>query len=237
MDFQCYIAMTAAEYSIAEKLPENIAWMACHFSCYGTGLSNFPPALAENSMIIINDILPPSAHDPEEIADQLRHLKESCHFSSILLDFQRERTSKSEIIAKHICRSLDCPVGVCENYADCGNGTIFINMPKPHHALSDILSQWNGYEIWLEAAIETEMAVIRKDNCQLSSTHYIEPDETYLTSTALQNRYKLDVLENHIELTYTRDIHQLKLLLKEAKDAGVMRAIGLYQQLGYDFTI
>ena len=42
-----YFAMTAAEIRGCSALPAGIAWMACHFSPYGTGLSNLPPELPE----------------------------------------------------------------------------------------------------------------------------------------------------------------------------------------------
>ena len=40
-----FLAMTAAEFRKKEDLPDKIAWMACHFSPYGLGLSNLPQRL------------------------------------------------------------------------------------------------------------------------------------------------------------------------------------------------
>ena len=45
MGLPLYLAMTAAELSAAEALPRKMAYMACHFSLYGTGLSNIPEQL------------------------------------------------------------------------------------------------------------------------------------------------------------------------------------------------
>ena len=77
MPIPCYLALTAAEFANANQLPEKIAWMACHFSCYGTGLSNFPEDLPGGSVIILNDRTPPDKHDPQRILEQLQQLVEA----------------------------------------------------------------------------------------------------------------------------------------------------------------
>ena len=48
------LAMTAAELGAA-PLPSHPAWMACHFSPYSTGLTNLPPKLPQDSLLILND--------------------------------------------------------------------------------------------------------------------------------------------------------------------------------------
>ena len=37
-----FLAMTAAEIRANPDISSPIGWMACHFSPYGTGLSNLP---------------------------------------------------------------------------------------------------------------------------------------------------------------------------------------------------
>ena len=78
-----YLAMTAAEMYAVSSLPEKVAWMACHFSCYGTQLSNCPDSLPEGSMLIVNDRTPPAKHDPQRIIQQLTQLIEELKISCI----------------------------------------------------------------------------------------------------------------------------------------------------------
>jgi hypothetical protein len=68
-----------------------MAWMACHFSPYGTGLSNLPPNLPANAMVILNDRTPIHGHDSKEILCQLNNLTPHC----LLLDFQRQAVEET----------------------------------------------------------------------------------------------------------------------------------------------
>lgn len=235
MDFRCYIAMTAAEYYNTEVLPEYTAWMACHFSCYGTGLSNIPQELPTGAMVIINDKLPPSGHEPGHITDQLLKLKETVDFAYILLDFQRKDCDASAKIAKHISQAMDCPVGVSELYAECCSGPVFVNMPATHQALNDVLAPWTDREIWLEAATDSETAIIRSNSCHITANPPSEDMASGIVCEELRCQYKAEAFEDHIRLTLSRDIHQLELLMADAHKAGIKTAIGLYQQLGNDF--
>ena len=66
-----FLAMTGAEMRNNSFLPEKIAWMACHFSPYGLGLSNLPRSLPPGSLLMVDDITPIGKHDPSIILDQL----------------------------------------------------------------------------------------------------------------------------------------------------------------------
>lgn len=232
MNFQCYIAMTAAEYSNCRALPKNTAWMACHFSCYGAGLSNLPPKMQDGSMLIINDKLPPSGHDPVYITEQLLELKESSVFSCILLDFQRESDPETAQIAKHISETMDCPVGISETYAHCSNGPVFINCPPPHCSLFKKLELWKEHELWLEAALETETAMVHRDRCQISLEPFSQGKDSDAVCDELRCRYRILNKAEYAEMILYRDIAQLESMLKDARDSGVTKVIGLYQQLG-----
>ena len=74
MPIPCYIAMTGAEFLHTDRFPDKIAWMACHYACYATGLSNLPKDLPEGALIIVNDRTPPFEQDAAFIAEQLLQL-------------------------------------------------------------------------------------------------------------------------------------------------------------------
>ena len=88
MALPLYLALTAAEFQNCSSLPEHAAWMACHYSPYGLGLSNIPKDLPQGSMLILNDRTPPCRHDPELIARQLGEIAERFQCGGVLLDFQ-----------------------------------------------------------------------------------------------------------------------------------------------------
>ena len=118
MAIHTYLAMTAAEFAATENLPEHVAWMACHFSPYGTGLSNLPHSLPPGSLLILNDRIPIYGHDPNRIGQQLLESAEIIHCSGLLLDFQRADVEESLRLAAHLISALPCPVAVSDCYAD-----------------------------------------------------------------------------------------------------------------------
>ena len=67
-----YLAMTPAEFNSVSQPPPDFAYMACHFSPYGTGLGNLPTVLPPESLLILNDRTPIHGHDPQRIFDQLK---------------------------------------------------------------------------------------------------------------------------------------------------------------------
>ena len=84
MAIRPFLAMTAAEIRNTAILPSRTAWMACHFSPYGRGLSNIPSVLEEGSLLILDDITPIRGHDPEVITQQLMQAMEHLRVSGIL---------------------------------------------------------------------------------------------------------------------------------------------------------
>ena len=102
MALPLYLALTMAEFHNCSRLPEHAAWMACHYSPYGLGLSNLPRELPERGMLILNDRTPAQGHDPERILRQLTELAEILHYKYILLDFQRPDSPENAAVAKAI---------------------------------------------------------------------------------------------------------------------------------------
>lgn len=229
MPIPCYLALTAAEFANTDPLPEKIAWMACHYSCYGTGLSNLPTQLPEGSMIIVNDRTPPDRHDPQRILEQLRSLTETLKPDSILLDFQRAGFSLNQQLPQILVEGLPCPVGVTAEYAQHTNCAVFLEPPPLHMPLSDYIAPWEGREIWLEAVSETKCYRITAEGCQIQSQEDCPLPEPVLTEESLFFRYHLELADDAAVFTLHRDKKSLDALLENA--TGITRAIGLYQQL------
>ena len=231
MGLPLYLAMTASEILHAQQLPEHCAYMACHFSPYGTGLSNFPEQLPESSMLILNDRTPAQGHDPQLIADQMGQLAEQFHVSAVLLDLQRPDNQETSAIVQTILNTLSCPVGVSEHYAKEHVCPVFLSPPPLHCLLSDHIAPWQNREIWLEAALEGETITVTESG---SSYSPLPPAQDLLPchiDTRLHCRYRMTVSESHTRFSILRTWDDLHQLLREAQNLFVTRAIGLYQEL------
>ena len=145
-----YLAMTAAEIRANTDFPPNIGYMACHFSPYGTGLSNCPTHLPEGSMLILNDRTPIHGHDHGLIADQLTELVEKLKCDSVLLDFQRVDVPELSLLVEKLSAALPCPVGVSDLYAENLDCSVFLPPVMPDTLLSEHLVPWQGRDIWLD---------------------------------------------------------------------------------------
>lgn len=236
MDIKCYLAMTAAEFAAAAVMPGHMAWMACHFSSYGTGLSNLPRKLPEGSMVIVNDRTPPNGHDPDLITQQLLQLAQEQSIACFLLDFQRSDMEENLRLAQQLTRDLPYPVGVTELYAKALDCAVFLSAPAPHCALETHLAPWAGREIWLEAAIETEQVTVTERGSKfvhLPDTDLTEP--VFLEDT-LHCRYRIDLMEDRVVFTLRRGRQEAAALLAQAQKLGVNQAVGLYQQLGKEYS-
>lgn len=223
-----YLAMTAAEIRANTDFPPNIGYMACHFSPYGTGLSNCPAHLPEGSMLILNDRTPIHGHDHGLIADQLTELVEKLKCDSVLLDFQRVDVPELSLLAQKLSASLPYPVGVSDLYAKDLDCSIFLPPVMPDTPLSEHLAPWQGRDIWLDISTEgLEITLTEKGASTVSLQRQILP--ACHGDSTLHCHYRIDVGEN-IRFTLFRTEQDLQDLLAEAKYLGISRAVGLYQE-------
>lgn len=225
-----FLAMTAAEFAAAGTLPEYIAWMACHFSPYGTGLTNLPGSLPPGSLLILNDRIPICGHDPERITGQLLKAAETIPYCGLLLDFQRSGVEESFRLAEHLVSSLPCPVAVSDNYATHLDCPVFLS-PCPHHVpLSEHLTPWKGREIWLDLAINAEAIILTKNRTQI---HWLPLGEIPVggyADTLLNCHYSIDVGADSAEFTLWRTCEDMRTLIEEAVKLGISNTVSLFQE-------
>ena len=231
MAIPLYLAMTAAE-TMASPMPENMAYMACHFASYGLGISNIPTALPTGAMLILNDRIPLWEHDPVLIAKQLADTVAELSCGSVLLDFQRPENSKATAITKAVLEELPCPVGVSEHYAHDLNCPVFLSAPPPDIPLQRHILSWKDREIWLEAALETIEISVTQGGATVTSVPFQSPSEPSHRDKKCCCSYRTEISEDRAVFTLSRTPEDLHQLLCEAEKLGVTRAVGLYQQLG-----
>lgn len=230
MALPLYLAMTAAEFRTATSLPPKIAWMACHFSSYGTGLSNLPERLPPGSMLIVNDRTPICAHDPQIIAWQLSEAVKALKASCVLLDFQRPDCAETAALVRVLTSGLPCPVGVSELYVGELACPVFLPPVPTDTQISDHLLPWQGREIWLEAALCGQVITVTEDGASAAPLPYGAVPESGHREEALHCHYKAETSDSAVfTLWRTRD--DLNALLQAAQQYHVTQCIGLYQEL------
>ncbi len=224
-----YLAQTAIE--MAGSPPDGrLAYMACHFSSGGKGLSNFPEALPAEAMLILDDSTPMDGHDPDFVLEQLSGLIARHRCESLLLDFQRPGVPGQLELAKLLVHTLPCPVGVSEIYAQDLSCPVFLPPVPPDRPLGRHLAPWQGRELWLEAALEGLTLTLTETGCTADSLRDF-PEEG-LTDTKLHCRYTIETTADSAIFQLWRTRHDLDTLLAAAETQGVTKAIGLWQELG-----
>ena len=235
MTFPGYLALTAAEFAGCETLPEQCAWMACHFSCYGTQLSNCPDTLPEGSMLIVNDRTPPAGHDAQRITQQLTQLMEDLKISCVLLDFQRPDFPENAEIAKAL-QDLPCPVGVSMLYTENLSCPVFLPPVPLDMPLEEYLKPWKDREVWLEAALDSRLYTLTETGCRQSALSDIPKEHPHIfRDEKLYCHYCMEEEADKVHFTLWRDQDDLHALLQEAEKMGVKKVVGLYQELGKAF--
>jgi len=230
MPIPCYLAMTGGEFFSAERLPGSVAWMACHYSCYGTGLSNLPTELPGGSIIIVNDRTPPFSHDPSLITQQLLQLYEALQPFGFLLDFQRPELSENLAVAQAVTAALPCPVAVSELYAAEVSAPVFLPPPPTDMRPEAYLASWSSREVWLEVAPQTEVFTLTEEGCAVALGADRELSEPVFEEPALFCKYHWELRDGQAVFTLQRTKKEIDALLQNTE--GVALAVGLYQQLG-----
>ena len=230
MEIPLFLAMTAAEVSQAEELPERLGWMACHFSAYGTGLSNLPKTLPPGSMLMLNDRTPICGHAPRQVAETLCGAAQRLQCDCISLDFQRKDQAELLPIIEAVLERAGCPVGVSALYAKDFDCPVLVPPITPYTPLEEALTPWKGREIWLELTAEgTQITVTPEGSRYAPLPDYVPPKTAHLEKD-LSCHYEIEVSENEVRFLLGRTEADLQSLLKKAKEFNTTRTLRLWQE-------
>lgn len=224
-----FLAMTAGE--IKAPLPPKMAYMACHFSSYNKGLSNLPAVLPPESLLLLDDSIPPTFHDASIVTDQLKDLVARFSAKGVLLDFQNPKTPESKAMVSHLLQQLPCKVAVTEPYAKDIQCPVFLSPTPVNMSLSKQLSPWLQQGVYLEIAPGAlQFTVTEKGSiCQTIPANDAQP--LPLADRRLHCHYQVEVSREKAVFTLRRNQSDLASLVKEAYDFGILGAVGLYQEL------
>lgn len=225
-----YFAMTAAEIRANGPLPSGLAWMACHFSPYGTGLSNLPNALPPDSLLILNDRTPIHGHDPARIARQLEERITALSCQGLLLDFQRPGEPETAALVRYLTDTLPCPVIISDKYGDGLDCPVFLPPVPPDTALSAHLAPWQGRKLWLDITLEGIALTLTKEGACAVPLPRPFPVTKGRREETLHCHYRIDLPDSAAKFTLWRTAADLEELLEEAERLGVTAAVGLYQE-------
>ena len=226
-----FLAMTAAEMRNNSVLPAKVAWMACHFSPYGLGLSNLPKDLPAGSLLMVDDITPPHGHDPVFITEQLSRCVEDLQCCGVLLDFQRKECMETQSVAKHLVEALPCPVVVSECFAGELDCPVFLPPVPPSVALKEYILPWKNREIWLELGMDGEILTLTEQGCRVTPLLCPDWDADGYQDDMLYSHYTIATSKNAARFTLWRTKEDWDRLLKQAEALGVVQTVGLYQEL------
>lgn len=233
MAIPMFLAMTGAEWQANQDITARIAWMACHFSPYGTGLSNRPKSLPPRSLLILNDRTPVWGHDPELIARQLAKTVTELDCQAVLLDFQRPQMRETLEIVNAISQRVPCPVAVTEFYAEGLDCPVFLSPVPPNISLGQHLAPWKGREIWLELALDGMEISVTSEGPRFTPLPLSEPESAVHRDEELLCHYDIAVLPERIRFRLGRTPEDIAALLSAAEEQGVTCAVGLFQELGH----
>ena len=225
-----YLAMTAAEMAGNLAFPRHAAWMACHFSPSGVGLSNLPNWLPPDCLLILDDSAPIHDHAPERIASELIACMERLQCVGLLLDFQRPGIEQARKLAEYLCGAFSFPVVVSDTYAaglDCG---VFVSPIPPDEAMASRLARWRGREIWLDTTMEGLEIVLTEKGAKSATLPHQKYPDCGLEDRLLHCHYRISLSENSAVFTLWRTKSDISAQLEEAEALGVTAAVGLYQE-------
>ena len=225
------LAMTAGEMRNISAFPGKVAWMACHFSPYGLGLSNLPKSLPNGSVLMVDDVTPPHGHDPVYVGEQLIGCVEKWKCSGVLLDFQRVGCEETMAIAESLVKALPCPTVVSEIYAQDLDCPVFLPPVPPSVPMEEHLALWKDRKIWLELGLDGEILTLTEDGCETTPLPHPDLDAQGFFDEELCCHYQIATNEKSARFTLWRTIDDIDFLWNKAKSHGIMHCVGLYQEI------
>ena len=218
-----FLAMTGRE--METHCPKRLAYMSCHFSPGGFGLSNLPRFLPEGSILILDDSMPVQGHNPERVVEQLNALAKRSSIRAVLLDFQRLPTAEARKMTAAILQNCHCTTAVPPAYIQ-NDFPVFLPPPPVNKSLKEYLKPWG--KVFLELASEGLEITVTKNGSQTVPVFPTSP--LPLQDSRLHCHYGVTVCPGKAVFTLNRTREDLAALAREAEELGVLGMVGLYQE-------
>lgn len=226
-----YLATTAQEFTQFKDIPSTLCYLACHFSASGVGLSNFPVTLPAGSILCIDDSTPIANHKAKIITQQIEELIKAFNPCGILLDFQRPDNPNAPQIIESILDCATCDVAVSHIYAKEYSCPVFLPPLPFRMTVKEYLKPWAEREIWLEIGNDKEIAIVTENSFGAERVYNIPKSKMQFRDPSLLCHYCTLIKQDHIAIHFHRTAQDLQELQWKAKEHGVTKFLGLWQQL------
>lgn len=230
MEIPLFLAISQQEMASCSHIPQNVAWLGCHFSETAPDLTGFPTHLPENSFLIIDDSVPILNHDPNRIVRQTAQIVSNCGCKGVLLDFQRPPQAQSIQMVQALLE-LPCPVGVAELYAKELDCPVFLSPIPPTCPPEKYLGPWHRQEIWMDLSCSPTQITVTAKGSQTTPLAQMDGALPH-RDQALCCHYRIEKYDSEIRFLVQRTEEDLTALIKKCRSHGVTQAFGLYQELG-----
>ena len=224
------LALTAAELAGMQDTPSPMGWLACHFSPYSQGLSNMPPPLQPDSVLILDDSNPFTVHQGTLIVEQLLEYQKTCPIKALVLDFQYQNDRNLRILADLLRAKLPYPVIAPPEYAGADSPVLLPPCPL-QLPLAEHIAPYQNRQIWLEIALNGLNVTVTSSGCIQEPFEYGRDGAYPHWDPRLLCHYKISKTPESITFQMQRTRSGLTRLMTEAEDLGVCHAIGLWQEL------
>ena len=122
-------------------------------------------------------------------------------------------------------------MGIGPDYA-AENAAVFLPPAPTDVAVGEYLRKWAGREIWLEAALEGQNITLTPEGAVYAPNRRRDFDHIHI-EPSLHCHYSIEDTPEGITFHTWRTPEDLNSLLAEAERHGVVRSVGLFQELGY----
>lgn len=228
MSIPLFFAISREDIQKNPDLPANIAWMSCHFSPVGPGLTDLPRHLPRGAMLILDDRIPMRGHQPELIVEQLRSAVTELACGWLLLELQREG---QPLPVERIIREVPCPVGVTPGYAAGMDCAVFLPPVPPHMPLVEYLKPWAGRQLWLEVALDGADVTVTPTGSTVTPVPFPEVPVSSHQDQELCCHYTISTQKDAARFSLFRTPDDIEAQLLQAENTNITLATGLYQEL------
>ncbi len=223
-----YLGATPGEMGKIPSFPGKPAYMACHFSQSGAGLSNLPQTLPQGCLLLVDDSLPPADHDPGLVVKQLGGCVQALGAAGVYLDFQRPGLEVLQKIAA-MAQALPCPVAISSHYSQGNDLALVLPPVPPGLSLEKHIAPWKDRELWLEVALDTRTLTLTKAGCRESPCPCI-PDQGF-RDERLCCHYRTQAEKDRAIFHLWRTWEDLRTLMTRSGALGIQHHLGLWQEL------
>lgn len=232
MAIQRFLGVMEAEMDGISPMPENVAWMGCHYSKESGKICGLPPVLLAGSMVVLTDEVAFLEADHGTLCGQLWGAVGALSCRYVLLDFQKPVCEEAVCFAEKLAASLPCPVILPAALGGRLDGPVFLPPVPLDVSLPNYLAPWAGREVWLELALDGLEIRLTNSGARSSYLPHPLPFSASHRDERLHCHYNIETAPDAVCFNLRRAREDVEALVTEAEGLGVTGCVGLWQEFG-----